>query len=434
MNAQSVIQKKRDGGELDEGEMRFFLEGYVAGRISDYQAAALVTSIFIRGMSGPELAAWTRAMLESGRRLSFAEVAKSKVDKHSTGGVGDKVSIPLAPAVAACGVAVPMISGRGLGHTGGTLDKLESIPGFRTRLTEEELHRALARTGVAFGAQTRELVPADRLLYQLRDAIGMVESIPLIASSILSKKLAEGIQGLVLDVKFGSGAFLPEPERGRELARAMLKLAQEMGLRATAFQTAMDRPLGCAGGHALEIAESIECLRGGGPADLRELVLLFGGEMLVLAGKVESRAAGEKLVAQAIDSGRALRVFEEVVREQGGDPRVVAEPERLPRAGSIEPWKAERDGWLAIRDCRKIGLAISALGGGRARIEDEIDPAVGIVWRRAAGESVQRGMPVAEIHHRDGRGLELARQLLGEAVEIGAPPSLRPLVLATLGT
>ena len=434
MNAQSVIQKKRDGGELDEREMRFFLEGYVAGRITDYQAAALVTSIFIRGMSGPELAAWTRAMLESGRRLSFDEVPRSKVDKHSTGGVGDKVSIPLAPAVAACGVAVPMISGRGLGHTGGTLDKLESIPGFRTRLAEDELHRVLARTGVAFGAQTSELVPADRLLYQLRDAIGMVESIPLIASSILSKKLAEGIQGLVLDVKFGSGAFLPEAERGRELARTMLKLAQEMGVRATAFQTAMDRPLGRACGHALEIAESIECLRGAGPADLRELVLLFGGEMLVLAGKVESRAAGEERIADAIDSGRALRVFEEVVREQGGDPRVLAEPERLPRAPAIEPWKAERDGWLAIRDCRGIGLAISALGGGRARIEDEIDPAVGIVWRKAAGESVQRGSVVAEIHHRDGRGLDAARALLAEAVTIGAPQPLRPLVLATLGT
>ncbi len=434
MNVQSVIRKKRDGGELDEGEMRFFLDGYVAGRISDYQAAALVTSIFIRGMGTEELARWTRAMIESGRRLSFDEVPRRKVDKHSTGGVGDKVSIPLAPAVAACGVAVPMISGRGLGHTGGTLDKLESIPGFRTRLSEDELHRALGRTGVAFGAQTQELVPADRLLYQLRDAIGMVESIPLIASSILSKKLAEGIQGLVLDVKFGNGAFLPEPQRGRELARAMLKLAQEMGVRATAFQTAMDRPLGRAGGHALEIVESIECLRGGGPADLRELVLLFGGEMLVLAGTVESRVAGEKLVAAAIDSGRALRVFEEVVREQGGDPRVVQDPSLLPRAPAVETFKAARDGCLQIRDCRKIGLAIVALGGGRTRIEDEIDPAVGIVWQRTAGETVKRGALLAEIHHRDGRGLAEARALLDEAVVFGAPFQPEPLVLATLGT
>ncbi len=428
MDARSVVRTKRDGGELSEEEMRWFLGAYVRGEIADYQAAALTACIFVRGMTPPELARWTRAMLESGRRLSFEELPQKKVDKHSTGGIGDKVSIPLAPAVAACGLAVPMISGRGLGHTGGTLDKLESIPGFRVKLSEDEMHRALARTGVAFGAQTDELVPADRKLYQLRDACGLVESIPLIASSILSKKLAEGLDALVLDVKFGSGAFLPEVERGAELARTMLDLARSMGLRASAFQTAMDRPLGAAVGHALEIAESIECLEGGGPPDLRELVCLQGGEMLRLAGAAKTLDDGKRRVADALDSGRARGVFELVVREQGGDPAVVKDPSKLPRATHVDPWKSGRDGHLAFRDCRAVGLAAAALGGGRERIEDVVDPAVGFVWRIRAGERVKRGDVLCEIHHQGGRGTDVARRLLEQAVEIGDERPLAPLV------
>jgi pyrimidine-nucleoside phosphorylase len=432
MDVRSVIQTKRDGGELSEEEIRYFLGGYVRGEIENYHAAALTACIFTRGMTSRELVRWTHAMLHSGSTLSFPEVVQKKADKHSTGGVGDKVSIPLAPAVAACGVAVPMISGRGLGHTGGTLDKLESIPGFRVQLSDDEIHRAIDRTGVAFGAQTKELVPADRLLYALRDACGLVESIPLIASSIMSKKLAEGIDALVLDVKFGSGAFLPDPARGRELADVMISLARGMNVRCSAFQTAMDRPLGRACGHVLEIVESIECLSGGGPEDLRELVVLQGGEMLRLAGVAATLDEGRKRIAQAIDSGRALGVFELIVREQGGDPRVLKNPELLPRAPDADPWKAEHDGTLSFVDVRAIGHAINALGGGRTKVTDEIDPAVGLVWRKHAGEAVKRGETLCEIHHRGGRGLEACRALLARGARIGASVECSPLVLGTI--
>lgn len=431
MNAQSIIRTKRDGGTLSREEIRFFLEGYVAQRIPEYQAAALVTAIFLRGMQPEELAEWTRAMLESGSRLDFSGLAQPKADKHSTGGVGDKVSIPLAPAVAACGVAVPMISGRGLGHTGGTLDKLESIPGFRTRLSEAELHQAIDATGVAFAAQTAQLVPADRLLYQLRDAIAMVESIPLIASSIMSKKLAEGLDALVLDVKYGSGAFITDPKAGRQLAETMLGIAQSMSLRASVFQTAMDRPLGRAVGHALEIAESMDCLGGGGPDDLRELVLLQGAEMLRLSGKAATREEGRARIADAIHSGRALGVFELVLRAQGGDPAVIRDRSRLPQAPAVDPLRATRSGVLGFADCRKVGYALIALGGGRAKIEDEIDPAVGIIWRAQAGETVRAGQLIAEIHHRQ-RGLEQCRALLEESLAIGDGQPQTPLVLAEL--
>jgi len=431
VNAQSVIRTKRDGGALSPEEIRFFMQGYVAGRIPDYQAAALVTAIYLRGMQPGELAEWTRAMLESGSRLDFAGLAQPKADKHSTGGVGDKVSIPLAPAVAACGVAVPMISGRGLGHTGGTLDKLESIPGFRTQLNEQQLHQAIESAGVAFGAQTSALVPADRLLYQLRDAISMVESIPLIASSILSKKLAEGLDALVLDVKYGSGAFIVEPERGRELARTMLGIAAGMGLKASAFQTAMDRPLGLAVGHALEIAESIDCLGGGGPPDLRELVLLQGAEMLRLAGKAATREEGRAQIRAAIQSGRALGVFELILRAQGGDPRVIQDRRLLPSAPCVDPFRASRSGMLAFRDCRKVGYALIELGGGRAKIDDRIDPSVGILWRAQAGESVRAGQVIAEIHHRN-HGVEECRALLEQSLLIGDETPLTPLVLTEL--
>ncbi len=269
MDPRDVIRRKRDGGRLGDDQIESFLSAYCADEIPDYQAAALLMAIFVHGMETDELVSWTRAMLASGTRLDFAAIARPKVDKHSTGGVGDKASIPLAPAVAACGVCVPMISGRGLGHTGGTLDKLEAIPGFRTDLDEAAFQRIAAEVGCAMGGQTEQLVPADRKLYALRDATGLVESIPLVASSILSKKLAEGLDGLVLDVKFGSGAFFPDVERGLELARTMIALGESFGLAASALHTAMDRPLGHAIGHALEIEESVACLEGGGPADLR---------------------------------------------------------------------------------------------------------------------------------------------------------------------
>ncbi len=432
MDVRAVIRTKRDGGELSDAEIHSFMTGYVAGEVENYQAAALVACIFTRGMSARELVSWTQAMLRSGDVLSFPELMQKKADKHSTGGVGDKVSIPLAPAVAACGIAVPMISGRGLGHTGGTLDKLESIPGFRVRLDEAEIHRALDATGVAFGAQTETLVPADRLLYALRDACGLVESIPLIASSIMSKKLAEGIDALVLDVKFGSGAFLPDPEQGERLARTMIDIARSMNVRCTAFMTAMDRPLGRACGHALEIQESIDCLEGGGPADLRELVLLEGGEMLRLVGRAPTLDDGKHQIADAIDTGRARGVFELVLRQQGGDPRILKDRGLLPRAHDVDPWKAVRNGTLRFRDVRAIGLAVNALGGGRTKVTDTIDPAVGLVWRRHAGDSVKQGDVLCEIHHSDGRGVDACRTLLEHSVSIGESVEIEPLVRAVL--
>ena len=428
MSFPELLATKRDGGPLSREQIETFMRGYVAGDIADYQASALLTAIFIRGMQPDELAHWTRAMLRSGATLEHG-LTGPKADKHSTGGVGDKVSIPLAPAVAACGVAVPMISGRGLGHTGGTLDKLEAIPGLRTALEPAELGRVLERCGFAFGAQTEELVPADRKLYALRDVTGLIESVPLIASSILSKKLSEGIDALVLDVKYGSGAFLPEAERGAELAEAMLALAGEMGLAATAFQTAMDRPLGRAMGHALEIEEALACLGGGGPPDLRELVCTLGAEMLVLCDVAGTAEEGRARIAGALDGGAARERFAAVVEAQGGDPSALDRPTLLPRV-DVEVLRAANGGSLNYLDVRELGLAIAALGGGRRLLEDEIDPAVGIVAACAAGQSVTAGDALFELHHRDGRGLERACAHLSCAYEIGESAGLGPLVLS----
>jgi len=424
-DARAILATKRDGGELSEGQIADFMRGYVAGEIPDYFASALLLAIFVHGMAPGELEAWTRAMLESGERYDFADLGRATADKHSTGGVGDKVSIPLAPAVAACGVAVPMISGRGLGHTGGTLDKLEAIPGFTTQLSAEAFRRALERTGVALGGQTADLVPADKKLYALRDVTGLIESIPLIASSILSKKLAEGIDALVLDVKFGSGAFLVDPARGEELARTMIELASGFGLRAIALQTAMDRPLGRACGNALEIAESIECLKGRGPDDLRALVVALGGAMLEAVGEED----GKRRIATALDDGSALESFGRVVAEQGGDPACLEQANHLPHVGTHTAVKADRTGYLAYRDVRDVGRAVVALGGGRRRLEDEIDPAVGVVCLREAGHRVEAGDDLFVVHHRDGRGLDEARDLLTGAIEIGATAGVSPLVL-----
>ena len=429
MNVPRLIATKRDGGELSDAEIQAFLEGYVAGEIPDYQAAALLMAVFHRGMGARELATFTRAMLESGAVLAFPEVARSKADKHSTGGVGDKVSIPLAPAVAACGVAVPMVSGRGLGHTGGTLDKLEAIPGFRTDVPTEDFARRLDDTGVVLAGQTAELVPADKLLYALRDVTATVESIPLIASSILSKKLAEGIDALVLDVKFGSGAFLREPERGAELARTMVALAGSMGLPTVAYQTSMTRPLGETVGHALEIEESLACLGGGGPADLRELVCLLGGEMLAQVAAAADPDEGSARIAAVLDDGSARALFARVVEQHGGDPRAVDDPVLLPQAPDREVVVAREAGALRYADVRAVGLAVAALGGGRRVKEDVIDPAVGLRVLAPEGGAVEVGQPLFELHHRGGRGLAEARAELDRAVLIGDGSEPAPLVL-----
>jgi pyrimidine-nucleoside phosphorylase len=371
-------------------------------------------------------------MLHSGTVFDLSALGLPTCDKHSTGGIGDKASIPLAPAVAACGVAVPMISGRGLGHTGGTLDKLESIPRFRTDLNERQFRGALKETGVALAAQTADLVPADRKLYALRDVTGLVASIPLIASSIMSKKLAEGAAGLVLDVKFGSGAFLPEVERGRELARAMLSLAEGMGVKARAVQTAMDRPLGRAVGHTLEILESLECLRGEGPADLRQLVCVLGGEMLTLAGIADSTDQGEARIARALDDGSAMERFESICLQQGARPGKWFDHRGDPQDTSREDWCATQAGHLRFADLRDVGRALVALGGGRKALDDVIDPGVGFLWHARSADAVAAGQPLCTIHHRDGRGLEEARALLARAVTIGPAFEPSPLVLARL--
>lgn len=412
--ALEAIVTKREGGHLSAAQIEAFLDGYVAGEVPDYQAAALLMAIVWRGLDGDELAHWTRTMLGSGAVLDLDGLSRPRVDKHSTGGVGDKASIPLAPAVAACGGAVPMISGRGLGHTGGTLDKLEAIPGFTTAIEPAEFRPRLERCGVVFAGQTDDVVPADKKLYALRDVTGTVEAIPLISSSILSKKLAEGIEALVLDVKFGSGAFMSDVEQGTQLARTMVDLAASCGLRAVALQTNMERPLGRAIGHALEIEESLACLRGGGPADLRALVGALGGEMLAAAGLADDASDGERRILASLDDGSALTAFRAVVEGQGGDWAGLDRGlEAAPDRAVLE---APGAGWLRFTDLRRVGRAVGALGGGRLVLGDRIDPAVGLELLALEGEAVSAGQPLVAIHHRGGHGLDAARTLLSEAL------------------
>ena len=416
LDVRALLATKRDGGRLADADVEAFVTAYSAGDVPDYQASALLMAIFIHGMEDAELAVLTRAMLHSGDVFDFADLDGPKVDKHSTGGIGDKVSIPLAPAVAACGAYVPMISGRGLGHTGGTLDKLEAIPGFRTGLEPDEFRRVLTKTGLALGGQTADLVPADRKLYALRDVTGLIESIPLITSSILSKKLAEGIDALVLDVKFGSGAFLTDPARGAELARTMVRIAGECGVQATAFQTNMARPLGREIGNASEINESLACLRGEGPADLRELVCLQGGELLRLVGLAEDRAAGEAKIAASLDDGSAHERFVQLTAEQGGDAASLEGGLEL--TGETETLCADRAGHLAWSDLRAMGLAVGELGGGRKQLGDVIDPGVGLTILADEGTLLSAGDPILQVHHRAGRGLDAARAKLRASFEL----------------
>lgn len=431
MDAREILVTKRDGRALSAEQCEDFLRGYVGGSIEEFHASALLMAIYLRGMEPSELRDWTRAMIRSGDTLSFAHLDRPTADKHSTGGVGDKASLPLGPAVAACGVAVPMISGRGLGHTGGTLDKLEAIPGLRTVLSEQEFVAAVEEVGVCIASQTAQLVPADRKLYALRDVTGLVASLPLIASSILSKKLAEGAGALVLDVKFGSGAFLGCVDEGRRLAETMIELAGELGVPARALQTAMDRPLGRTVGHALEVRESLDCLRGGGPADLRELVQVLGGEMLAMAGVVGDEAEGAARIAGSLDDGSALERFEHMCRRQGAGGLAFDEASDPERTDVLE-LRADRAGHLRFLDLRELGLAVTELGGGRHHLDDRIDPAVGLDFERTAGELLEPGDLICKVHHRGGRGLEACRARLARAFELGEPFELTPLVLARL--
>src|SRR2546430_590489 len=384
-----LIERKRDGGRLEAAEIRELVLAYVDDRVPDYQMAALLMAIYFNGLDRGEMNALMEAMLESGRRLDFSRLPLPRIDKHSTGGVGDKTSLILAPLIASLGVAVPMMSGRGLGHTGGTLDKLESIPGFRTALSLAEAERQVASIGCAMLSQTDEIVPADRKLYALRDATATVEVIPLIAASIMSKKISESLTGLVLDIKRGSGSFLPQLEDELELARAMIDLGASHDCPVIALLTAMDRPLGQACGNALEVAEAIDVLKGGGPDDLIEVTFALGAEMLLLAAVVSSREAAREMMGDAISSGRALSKLEQIVGAQGGDPQVIRDPSGLPHALHEATFQAKRAGVIQRVDPRIIGYGVIALGGGRTRMEDTIDPSVGFVVSAQPGDRVR---------------------------------------------
>ncbi len=425
-----LIERKRDGQRLEPREIRELVLAYADGAVPDYQMAALLMAIYFRGLDREEMNALMDAMLESGKRLDLTRLPMPRIDKHSTGGVGDKTSLILAPLMASLGVAVPMMSGRGLGHTGGTLDKLESIPGFRTALTLAEAEKQIARIGCAMLSQTDEIVPADRRIYALRDATATVEVIPLIAASIMSKKIAESLTGLVLDVKRGSGSFLPKLDDELELAKAMIDLGARHNCPVVALLTAMDRPLGHACGNALEVAEAIAVLKGGGPPDLIAVTLALGAEMLALAAAATSREAAHVLMRDAISSGRALLKLEEIVSAQGGDKAVVREPSRLPKAPHRSSFDAKREGVVESVDPRAIGYGIIALGGGRRNMEDELDPSVGFVITAKPGHHVTKGQPLATIHARSREDLDLGRSTLERAIVIG-DSALPPLPLVS---
>ena len=430
MLAQRLIERKRDGGRLEPGEWRALALAYASGHVPDYQMAAFLMAAFCRGLDRGETAALTEAMLGSGSRLDLSHLTIPRIDKHSTGGVGDKVSLILAPLIACLGVAVPMMSGRSLGHTGGTLDKLETIPGFRTSLSLAEAREQIDRLGCVLIGQSAEIAPADRKMYALRDATATVESIPLIASSIMSKKLAEGLTGLVLDIKRGSGAFLPELSRGIELAELMVQLGTDHGCPTVALITAMDRPLGRAVGNSLEVEEAILTLKGEGPPDLLAVTYALGAEMLVLGGVAASHDAARRSMEHAISSGRAAARFAELIEAQGGNSGVVEDPAALPQADAVELFAAPRRGLVARIEPRTIGRGLTALGGGRTKVEDVIEPSVGFVITARVGDWVEANEPLATIFARDPAGIEAGRMALRAAIVIGEEADL-PLPLVS---
>jgi pyrimidine-nucleoside phosphorylase len=430
-----VIRKKRDGLELSNQEVAALVNAYTAGDVPDYQVSAWLMAVLWRGMTRQETAALTDAMLHSGEVLDFSSLRPRKVDKHSTGGVGDKTSLILAPLVAAAGVAVPMISGRGLGHTGGTLDKLEAIPGFNVSLPVADFRRVLEVCGCAMIGQTAEIAPADRKLYALRDVTGTVESPYLICASIMSKKLAEGIDALVLDVKTGSGAFMKNEKDAAFLAELMVETGERMGKKVVALITDMDQPLGKMIGNALEVIEVVEVLRGGGPEDLRELCFHLAGWMLYLGGVSKSVAEGNQVSAQLISSGKALEWFRQMIELQGGDARVVDDFERLPQARNRLQVLSKSAGYISSIECEQIGTACVILGGGRERKEDSVDPSVGIVLHRKVGEYVAANEPIATIYYNSEAKAERARHMISESVAVAKEPpaAKRPLIHRIIG-
>ena len=433
MLPQEIIARKRDGEGIPADELCDFVLGYARGEVPDYQMAAFAMATCLRGMDFEETCALTEAMIASGETLDFSDLGTFVADKHSTGGIGDKVSLVLAPLVASCGLSVPMISGRGLALTGGTLDKLQSIPGFRTDLSAEELRQVVGDCGCAITGQTEELAPADKKMYALRDETATVPSVPLITASILCKKLAAGVKGLVLDVKCGSGSFMKTQAEARELAKTMVAVGTQSGCRVEALVTDMNSPLGRTVGNALEVAEVVQTLRGNGPADLVEITLTLATHMLAMAGEGGSEDERRALLAATLSSGRAFERFLKMVELQGGDLSFAESPERLPSATTIETLPAETSGYVAAVDAEKVGRAAFILGSGRMRREDDVDFAVGVSELRQAGESVEKGEPLVRIHANATERLEEARALLTSAFLIVAePPAPSPLVLEAI--
>ena len=426
MNPVEIIRKKRGGRTLTRQEMEFLVGGYVKGEIPDYQMSAFLMAVYFSGMEFEETATFTDIMLHSGVVVDLRAIPGVKVDKHSTGGVGDKVSLILAPMVAACGVPVPMISGRGLGHTGGTLDKLESIPGFRTTLSLQEYKKAIAEIGVAMIGQTREIAPADRKMYALRDVTGTVECVPLIVGSIMSKKLAEGMDALVLDVKTGRGAFMQSEERAIELAKTLIAIGERFGKRIVGFLTDMNQPLGYAVGNWLEVAECIECLRGKNVADLMELTYALGGTMLMLGGKTKTIEEGIENCTQAVRSGKALEKFLQLAKRQGGDVSFVENPEKYPPSSHSREIKCSTTGNIGSLDALEVGFVNIMLGGGRTALQDAIDPKAGIVLRKKVGDAVREGDTLAVVYTNKKDVLDDASRRLERAFAVGNKPSTAP--------
>ena len=435
MRAVDLIRKKRDSGEHSRDEIDFLIAGYTRGDIPDYQMAAWLMAAWLRGLSSSELAALTEAMLYSGEVLDFSDLPGKKVDKHSTGGIGDKTSLILAPIVAAGGLTVPMISGRGLGHTGGTLDKLEAIPGFNVNLSLEQFRSVLRECGMGLIGQTKEIAPADKKIYALRDATSTVENIGLICGSIMSKKLAEGIDVLVLDVKVGSGAFMKREQDAVNLAEVMIETGKRMGKKVVALITDMDQPLGRAAGHANEVVECIEVLNGNGPADLRELSLELSAWMFYLGERTPSVEEGRRLGETMIATGRAKEKFKQGIRLQGGDDRVIDEPDRLVTGRSNVDVASPASGYISGTDCERFGIALAMLGGGREKKEDAIDHAVGLQFHKRIGDRVEKGEPLATIRYNADARLAEAKTLIAQNYFIAQePPSeKRPLIRRILG-
>lgn len=433
MRTIGLIAKKRDGGELTSEEILWLVRGYVAGKIPDYQMAAFLMAVYFRGMSEEETVALTQAMVESGERLDLSEIPGVKVDKHSTGGVGDSVTLVLVPLMAAAGLVMAKLSGRALGHTGGTIDKFESIPGVRTELSPQEIVEQAKRIGAVIADHTAELVPADRLIYELRDVTGTVPSLPLIAASVLSKKIAGGADVIVLDVKCGDGAFMQTLPEARRLGEILVRVGNRLGKKFAALITAMDQPLGRMAGNALEVRQAIEILRGEGPSDLREVTLALGAELLLLVGEVATPKEGKAKLAGLISSGKAFEKFKELVAAQGGDARVVEEPELLPQASRITEVRAESSGFVQRIAAQKIGMAAGLLGAGREFKGQIVDPAAGVELLVKVGEEVAKGQPLARLHVGRPQHLAAAEELVRSAFTLGsASPQPSPLILGRI--